>query len=79
MSKYKVDDLVKWFFQNYKNPADGVYYDKREGGYQYLNGGPYDAEEVLVEKYPDVDEDTLNKAVSNIEAQGYEWVGIDEY
>ena len=37
--------MVDWFFEHYNNPAQGVPHELREGGYQYVFGGPYDARE----------------------------------
>jgi len=77
--KYTVDEITNWFFSNYKDPAEGVPYESREGGYQYFLGGPYEAEEEIYGEFPDIDEETLREAVDIIEADGYEWVKIDEY
>ncbi|NQU57838.1 MAG: DUF4935 domain-containing protein [Rhodospirillales bacterium] len=71
--------LVDWFFSTYKDPADGVPYDGREGGYQYFNGGPYYAEEEMRENFPDTPESVIDAALSVIENQGYEWVKHEEY
>src|SRR5207249_944424 len=29
------DELVAWFFERYKHPANGVPYESRDGGYLY--------------------------------------------
>ena len=71
-------DIIKNFL-HYKDPADGVPYESREGGYLYFNGGPYEAEEEICEKFPDIDAVTLRRAVGIIENDGYEWVKTDEY
>jgi rRNA-processing protein FCF1 len=77
--KYTVDEIVDWFFGHYKDPAEGVPYDGREGGYLYINGGPYEAEDILIGAFPNIDEETLSKALSIIEPFGFEWVKHDQY
>ncbi|MXY05654.1 MAG: hypothetical protein F4169_01420 [Gammaproteobacteria bacterium] len=39
--------LKAWFFHNFEDPAENTPYESREGGYQYIWGGPYDADEEL--------------------------------
>jgi hypothetical protein len=72
-------DLVTWFFELYQDPAQGVPFDSREGGYQYINGGPYDAEDVLMEQFPNVSEAVRALAVEQIEGYGAEWVRVEDY
>jgi hypothetical protein len=74
-----VQDMVDWFFENYKDPADGVPYDSAEGGYLYMSGGPYDAEDVLTEEFSDVDANKVEQAVEIINNHGWEWVGVYQY
>lgn len=62
-----VDNTVEWFLENYKDPANGVPY---EGEYIYVYGGPYHAEEVLPEHFPDADEVDIENAVEEIESDG---------
>lgn len=75
-------ELVKWFFENYKDPSDGVPHDSSEGGYQYVNGGPYDAETELRSRWeniPLVSEEIIQEAIDRITESGHDWVKIDEY
>jgi len=76
---YSKNEVLSWFYDNYKDPANGVPYDSREGGYQYFNGGPYDAEEEIRNAFEEIDEETLADALNEINQYGFEWVGIDEY
>jgi hypothetical protein len=76
----KVDEMVEWFFENYDDPANGVPYDGREGGYQYINGGPYNARDELADHFSDVDESLREQAAKDIETSGgWEWVKRGEY
>jgi hypothetical protein len=73
------EELVSWFFEHYKDPADGVPFESREGGYQYVSGGPYDAKEELSDAFPYVPDQVLQAAVETIERDGHEWVKSEEY
>jgi hypothetical protein len=79
ISAFVVETLEAWFFENYKDPADGVPYDNREGGYQYVNGGPYEAGEELVQAFPNVPDHLVTMAADQIEFKGHEWVKRHEY
>jgi hypothetical protein len=59
-----------------------VPYNGREGGYQYLNGGPYDAESEINKHFPGGDPSRVEKAVEKIQREGEgvtDWVKNDEY
>ena len=74
--------MVEWFRERYEDPANGVPYDGREGGYQYVGGGPYDAEEELRELFDDGTakmERIITEAASRISEDGTEWVKRGEY
>lgn len=34
------DEMKKWFYENYEDPANSLPYNSREGGYQWIYGGP---------------------------------------
>jgi hypothetical protein len=73
-----IDDIVKWFFENYQDPVHGV--PVESGEYIYVLGGPYHADEELFEQFPDVDEDIINAAVEKIESDGtFNWVKQWQY
>lgn len=74
-----VDHMVEWFFENYKDPAEGVPYDTREGGYQYFAGGPYDAQDVLIGKFSRMPHEDIGEAVQQIDQNGHEWVRREDY
>lgn len=73
------EDLVRWFFENYEDPANGVPYDGSEGGYQYVFGGPFDPREVLHEEFPNVNDETILHAAERIYGLGFEWVRKGDY
>ena len=43
--------LVEWFASRYQDPAHDTPYDGREGGYQYIHGGPYEARDELEQNF----------------------------
>jgi hypothetical protein len=73
------DEMIEWFHAHYEDPANGVPYDGREGGYQYFNGGPFDPLEVLSEEYPDAPFEVVEKAAEEIYGDGFEWVRKGDY
>jgi uncharacterized protein YutE (UPF0331/DUF86 family) len=73
------DELVEWFYEHYKDPANGVPFESREGGYQYFNGGPYDPWEVLADEFSWVHEEVIEDAANRIYPNGFEWVEIGQY
>lgn len=77
----RVNEIKHWFLANYKDPADGVPVDSAEGGYQYQNDGPFDAGEVLQEKYgARVPKDIIDQAMDSIALEGGpDWVRSSDY
>lgn len=70
----KLEVMRSWFFQNFEDPAERTPYESREGGYQWIWGGPYDAREELEAEFGNsVSESIIDELVDEIEAQGYEW------
>lgn len=69
-----VDEMVEWFLENFEIPAMHTPHDSREGGYQYLDNGPYDPREVLSEQFPDATADDVTQAVDSLEGIAPEWV-----
>lgn len=63
--------LIAWFHSQFWDPVHETPYNGREGGYQYVYGGPYDAREQLEEKFGGmVEEETIESAVEEIESDG---------
>lgn len=63
-----------WFRSNYEDPAERTPYESREGGYQWIWGGPYDASEEIGSEFLDiVDQDLIDEVVSELEAECVEW------
>lgn len=67
--------LVDWFHYLYEDPANETPYNGREGGYLYIKGGPYNAEEELRGNFEDiVPEEALMAAAEEIQSDGlFDW------
>jgi hypothetical protein len=44
-------DMKNWFLENYEDPANSLPYNSREGGYQWIHGGPTTPDEALQDNF----------------------------
>ncbi|MCX7378730.1 MAG: hypothetical protein NTY94_18515 [Alphaproteobacteria bacterium] len=67
--------MLEWFRANYEDPAERTPYESREGGYQWIWGGPYDAEEEIRGQFEGlVPEKIILEIVAEVESDGLlEW------
>jgi len=74
----RIDELKEWFLARYENPAESLPYISKEGGYQWIWGGPYQALEVLTENFPAENDDVLEAAAAELESAEdvYDWTPI---
>lgn len=68
-----IETIKEWFFANYEDPAENTPYESREGGYQYIWGGPYDAREEIEIHFTDVPEDVIEEIVGELEGTAVDW------
>ena len=69
--KTQVAYLVHWFRGMFEDPANETPYDKREGGYQFVWGGPYEARDEFEQEFGGiVSEEVIDAAVSEVERTG---------
>lgn len=70
--------MRQWFLSRYWDPANDTPYNGREGGYLYIHGGPYEAEDELYERFGDLFDDEIVRAViDDVESGGiFEWAPI---
>lgn len=69
-----LEAMIGWFHENFEDPARETPYETAEGGYQYIWGGPYDAEEEISGAFPDAPEELIARAVEDVTSDGlYEW------
>jgi hypothetical protein len=67
-----------WFVSRYWDPANDTPYNSEEGGYLYINGGPYDADEELYGRFADIcSEEAIREVIDDVESDGItEWAPI---
>jgi hypothetical protein len=70
--------MVEWFCQNYEDPGEHTPYETAEGGFQYVWGGPYDANEEIGSKFAGLVPDKwIEEAVNEVEIDGIiEWAPV---
>ena len=69
-----ISEMKEWFLENYVDPAESCPFESREGGYFYMNGGPYNAEEELYKNF-DYPEEERKEAAEQLENEYsvYDW------
>lgn len=74
-SKDQVAAMVEWFERQFEDPQNETPYNKELGGYVYLWGGPFDANDQIQEEFSEaVDFDTMMVAVERVQDDGtVEW------
>lgn len=79
-SELQYEIMKHWFFQHFEDPANRCPYNSREGGYQFLYGGPYDAESELFDEFGEfVEEDLIKELADELNYVCYYWSGIYKY
>jgi hypothetical protein len=70
--------MQRWFETRYWDPANDTPYNSEEGGYLFIHGGPYAAEDELYGRFGDLLSDEVIRAVvDDIESDGIEeWAPI---
>ena len=53
-------------FKHYEDPIERLSYIKKEGGYQWIQGEPEDAEQVIYEEEDKYSKDILRKAIDEL-------------
>lgn len=80
-SACKEDQIIAvkaWFHGRFCDPAHETPYNGREGGYIFINGGPYDPADVLPERFSGtVDDDTIQEVIDEMYSEiGDQWAPI---
>ncbi len=66
--------MRQWFLANYEDPAESLPYESREGGYIWIDGGPYDPHEELHSKFGEfVSEEVIEAFGDELYAECPEW------
>lgn len=66
-----------WFRRRFEDPAVRTPYESREGGYQYIWGGPYDAREELETEFAGtVPEAVIEALADELSGECWEWARV---
>ena len=66
--------MRRWFLDNFEDPANSMPYISSEGGYIWLDGGPYDAHEELHAKFGDcVAEGVIESLANELSDEVLDW------
>ncbi|MBI9086696.1 MAG: hypothetical protein JEZ11_24075 [Desulfobacterales bacterium] len=75
--EFQIEVMKEWFSRFFENPVESTPYETKEGGYQYIWGGPYNAKEELENEFSGiVSEEAIEELVEELETESYEWSGI---
>ena len=65
-----------WFYSHFQDPVEETPYDSRDGGYQYIHGGPYEAEEELGSHFAGlIPDDVIEELSDELDGESSEWAG----
>lgn len=71
----QVEYMKVWFGRYFEDPAQETPYNGREGGYLYIHGGPYDAEDEIRSEFEGVaSEEAIESAIEEVTSDGtFDW------
>jgi hypothetical protein len=74
----RYEAMRRWFLSRYCDPANDTPHDSEEGGYLYIHGGPYTADDELYNRFGDIcSDEAIREAIDDIESDGIdEWAPI---
>jgi hypothetical protein len=76
----QIEFMREWFGERYEDPTVSQPYDSEEGGYIYINGGPFDTREELESEFSlFVKETALEELIEELEADCTDWTHTDRY
>lgn len=66
--------MIEWFGERYEDPIHHLPYNSREGGYQWIHGGPYSARSVLENEFGNLAKPSaIAAAIEDLETEGFDW------
>lgn len=70
----QIDVMRTWFFQNFEDPVESTPYESAEGGYLFVYGGPYDANNELQSEFAHiVPYEVIETLVDELNETSVEW------
>lgn len=75
----QLDAMRTWFLENFEDPAERTPYESREGGYIWIWGGPYDAQEELSNEFSGVvPDDVIEELSSELNKISFQWAPAEK-
>nr|WP_315492953.1 hypothetical protein [uncultured Pseudomonas sp.] len=77
--KLQIEAMRQWFCSRYEDPANSTPYNGREGGYQFINGGPFEPDDQLQMRFSEyVPYEVIQHLVDDLHSEvGDQWAPID--
>lgn len=73
----RLDVMRTWFLENYCDPVHCCPYDSSEGGYDYIWGGPYAADEILYSEFDrEKNDELINHLADELSWESPNWSPI---
>jgi len=70
----QLDFMRIWFFENFEDPVERTPFESREGGFIWVWGGPYNAQEELEDEFGGVvPDDVIEELTAELNDICYEW------
>ena len=73
----QLEIMRAWFYENYEDPVHRSPYETAEGGYQYIWGGPYYAQEELGVFYEHVPEAVIESLAEDLNEECSQWTSAE--
>src|SRR5437773_11425536 len=75
----QLETMEAWFRTRYEDPVERTPHQSSEGGYIWIWGGPYDAEEELCSEFEGiVPEDVIEELASTLSDECWEWAPTEQ-
>lgn len=69
----QIDKMREWFYEHYEDPVERTPYESREGGYIFIWGGPYEANDELSVFGDLVEDELIEQLADELSDICYEW------
>jgi len=78
--KKQIEFMRGWFGARYEDPAQHTPYDSGEGGYIWIYGGPYDADDVLRDNFEGLaKKNAIEELVDELHDECWNWTRTQSY
>ncbi len=73
LTELRCEAMRLWFVSRYSDPVHTCPYNGQEGGYLYIHGGPYTADDELYRRFRKLsDDEEIAQVVEDVESSGTE-------